>query len=365
MDAYTNRTTVYSGPHSIIQVADDTSAPPNTPRQVAIKTIDVDFNPPPHSYQAELRILKKLQGNRRFLQLIYNEKKWDDVFIVTEFYPQYDLDKVLHGYLHKRTKFNWDDPSQNKVVTENRMPVEIIDKMFASMLQTLAVLHNDYGIIHRDIKPSNWLIGEDITSPVLGDFGISYEAGASDGPAGQKHPDEPAEPADQKHTDVATGFYKPPELCFGVRNYGYEVDVWSLAVMMTLLYSADGTVATDDGEGEPSDLLLISGIFAVLGTPSTTDAMSANYWPQIDSDEYTFNKFDFLYRPRNPPETLVPRCTNPRVVLVVDRMLVYDGTRRITSSDAVAAINSSSSSNFPDAVAAMNSSSSSNFPVTS
>lgn len=349
MEAYTNRSTVYSGPHSIIQVADDTRALPKTPRQVAIKTIDVDFNPPPHSYQAELRILKKLQGNRRFLQLIYDEKKWDDVYIVTEFYPQYDLDKVLHGHLHKRTKFNWNDPSQNKVVTENRMPVDIIDKMFASMVQTLAVLHNDYGIIHRDIKPSNWLIGEDITCPVLGDFGISYDTrraadGDGDGDGARGGPRD--EPPDQKYTDVATGFYKPPELCFGVRNYGYEVDVWSLAVVMTLLYSTDGTVATDDGEGEPSDLLLISGIFAVLGTPSTTDAATVNYWPQINNDEYTFNKFDFIFRPRSPPETLVPRCTDPRIVLVVDQMLVYDGTRRITSGDAAAAMNSSSS-NFP------------------
>lgn len=319
MEQYPKRTTVYSGRHSIVQVAEAENG-----QKVAIKVIDVDFSVAPHCYRRELRILQKLQGRPQFLQLIDHEMKGDDLFLITAFYSQFDLEKVFRAHLHQRTRFNWDDPSKNTVVTENRMPVEVIDQMFVSMVKTLSELHNQHQIIHRDIKPSNWLIGADITSPVLGDFGISYDG-------------EGDEPATDKHTDVATGVYKAPELCFGVRDYGPEVDMWALGMMMTMLYSRDGAVVLDQGsrtEGSGSDLFLIGRIFAVLGTPTTSDAASANYWPQMADDRYTFNKFEFGQTSRISAEELVPRCESDEARRKVDAMLVYDGQRRMTAAAA-------------------------------
>ena len=70
-------------------------------------------------------------------------------------------------------------------------------KSIARALAAGLVACHAQGVIHRDIKPENIMLKSD-GSPVLIDFGIAHQEGASTG-----------------HTRMATGGYAPPEQLAG------------------------------------------------------------------------------------------------------------------------------------------------------
>ena len=134
-----------------------------------------------------------------------------------------------------------------------------------------AVAHiHSKGIIHRDIKPANILLGTTSGPAFLADFGIAW----SDN-------DPASEPFDQKITDVGTTCYRPPELLFGHKAYGPEIDMWSAGCVVAecVRRGLDGiekpSMETEEADwtlfdnGElGSDLALINSIFKTLGTPT-------------------------------------------------------------------------------------------------
>ena len=76
-----------------------------------------------------------------------------------------------------------------------------------------------------------------------------------------------------KYIDVSTGIYKAPELILGITNYEYEIDIWSLGIILTGLYSENfqSVLVKDDKEltndSHVSDLYLLNQIFENFGTP--------------------------------------------------------------------------------------------------
>lgn len=116
-------------------------------------------------------------------------------------------------------------------------------------------------VIHRDIKPSNILLASSTGPAYLADFGIAWA------------PDDPAsEPANEKITDVGTASYRPPELLFGKRDYGVEIDLWAAGcVVAETVANVKGTAWTLFNAGElGSELALVKSIFQTLGTPNGT-----------------------------------------------------------------------------------------------
>lgn len=317
---YTHRQTIYSGPSATVERA---QLPDGT--VIALKIIDVDFIRRPHSLRGELAILDRVRGNHRFAQILHHYRHGDDHIIEQQFYTRLDLSKVLESHVTSRSRFN-QDGSVSKV-RKNTLPSAIADTMVIQMADALQHLH-ELGIIHRDIKPSNWFFDESLTHPVLGDFGISYDT---------SHPPSD-EPLNGKCLDVSTGVYKAPELCFGVTDYAFEIDVWSLAIVITLLYLSDGTAALSiptDG----NDFALIKSIFETFGTPTVSDKSSECYWPKMLDEKYHFQKFEFQKYPRQPTSQLVPRCENDAVVLVLGQMTVYEG--RLSASQVYEALRAS------------------------
>ncbi|TYI06456.1 hypothetical protein ES332_A10G160500v1 [Gossypium tomentosum] len=87
-----------------------------------------------------------------------------------------------------------------------------------TILEIVKVCH-EHGVIHRDLKPENFLFADESESaPIKAiDFGLSifYESG-------------------QRFSDiVGSPFYMAPEVL--KRNYGEEVDVWSIGVILYIL----------------------------------------------------------------------------------------------------------------------------------
>lgn len=312
MNKYTDKTRIYSGPNCLIYKATNSE----TNEIVGLKVVDVDLCMKPHSIRKEIKILKKL-NHPNILPYIGSIKVHDDIILETPFY-EFDLRALLKSHLKKSVKFNFEDPLNNKIVYKNQFPVERIKEILKGLASALSYLHNEQGIIHRDVKLANVFFRDENSEPVLGDFGIAY-------PTKEPPLDEPF---DKKYLDISTGIYKAPEVCFGVTSYGYEIDIWSLGVILTILYSKDGSSFLEE---DGNDLVLINLLFTNFGTPSL-DENDSLYWPEMKNDKYHFKDFNFIKRPRKNTEELLPRCNDTCVTSLFDSMMVYERSKRITSN---------------------------------
>lgn len=91
---------------------------------------------------------------------LHHESLTHKLFIVTEFVPGDTLAKRLD--------------------TSGPMTLSNVAPLLVRLLKTLAYLHQE-GWVHRDIKPDNIILRDnDIGSPVLLDFGLSFKAGVTD-----------------------------------------------------------------------------------------------------------------------------------------------------------------------------------------
>lgn len=61
--------------------------------------------------------------------------------------------------------------------------------------------------------------------------------------------------------NTTTRWYRAPELMFGERNYGFEIDIWSLGCTLAELYLHDALF-----QGT-TDISQLEKIFAVVGYP--------------------------------------------------------------------------------------------------
>lgn len=319
MNRYNNKETIYNGPNAIIYKATDKK----TENVVALKVVDIDLCMKPHNIRREITTLKKLH-NEGVLSFIDLYSYGDDIILVTPYYS-FDLDQWIKRCTKKRVKFNLEDPTQNLTSYRSEFPIDKIEPIFTSLVKTLKYLHEDEGIIHRDIKPSNIFFESENSPPVLGDFGIIYNT--RDPPA-----DEPFE---NKFTDVSTGIYKAPELCFGMSDYVQPIDIWSLGILLSVLYSTTGASCIDE-EGNFHDLTLISSIFQNFGTPLTSDvADKRTYWPDANRPLSHLNKFNFTKCPRKPCNEILPRCNNSKILQIFDKMMVYQSDERITAKSII------------------------------
>lgn len=71
----------------------------------------------------------------------------------------------------------------------------------------------------QDLKPNNLLYASD-GKMKLADFGLARSYGS---------------PGRHMTPTVVTRWYRPPELCFGCREYGAAVDMWGVSVSSSTL----------------------------------------------------------------------------------------------------------------------------------
>lgn len=342
-DFYINKKHIYSSQVSDIYQAEDISS---NNHKVCLKIVDVDFSLPPHSIKQEIQLLKKLH-HPCIINYINDLKIDDDIILVTTLY-QYNLKELLLAsskYSRKTTKYDFNNPGYLTYVHRNIVLESDSIEWFKAMISGLKYIHSQ-GIIHRDIKPTNILfMTDDITKPIIGDFGISYDTKLSV---------RDNEPIDKKYIDVCTGIFKPPELILGITNYSYEIDIWSLAIVMTILYSPnfESILTKEDKELHEeeeqdkqfkssfyevyiSDLHLLSNIFKTLGTPNFTNPEDEYlYWPELGNDELHFKKFNVVNYPRlSIDDDILPRCTNEGIKKLFNKMIKYNRNTRITSNE--------------------------------
>ena len=129
-----------------------------------------------------------------------------------------------------------------------------IKYIFYQILSGMAYLHK-CKIIHRDIKSSNILMNHK-GEIKIGDYGLARR--------------------DSKDTNkqytykVVTICYRAPELLLGYRNYGPEIDMWSIGCVFCELLT--GVILFKENNNEKDQL---NKIFSICGTPDEKN------WPGL------------------------------------------------------------------------------------
>lgn len=214
---------------------------------LAIKVTTPSQTHPPHNPKREARILAAA-AHPYIISILFTQT-WSSQFLLVFPFQPCDLNTVLRqGFPLKAMSAR-----------------HILEGLFRALFH----IHSK-GIIHRDVKPANILLGTSTGTPFLADFGIAWS------------PDDPAsEASDQKITDVGTTCYRPPELLFGHKAYGPEIDMWAAGCVVAecVRCGLDGSEKPSVKSGEAdwtlfdagelgSELALVKSIFETLGTPT-------------------------------------------------------------------------------------------------
>ncbi|XP_059589058.1 cyclin-dependent kinase 20 isoform X2 [Alligator mississippiensis] len=178
-------------------------------------------------------------------------------------------------------------------------------KAFALMLlQGIAHCHS-HRIVHRDLKPANLLISASGQLKIA-DFGLARVLA-------------PESQRPYSH-QVATRWYRAPELLYGARHYDEGVDLWAVGCIVGELLTHSPLFP-----GE-SDIEQLCCVQRLRGSPDP------NAWPELTSLP-DYNKISFQPMVPVPLEELVPDAPPPARTLL-DALLQYPPQRRLPAHQA-------------------------------
>ncbi|KAI9106065.1 kinase-like domain-containing protein [Phlyctochytrium arcticum] len=179
------------------------------------------------------------------------------------------------------------------------------------LLKGLSYCHEN-NIMHRDLKPANLLI-----SPTgvlkLADFGLA-----------RVHRPQPAQGSEVQRPyshQVATRWYRAPELLYGARMYDVGVDLWAVGCIFGELLNHSPLFP---GQNDIDQLYCV---LSILGTPTKES------WPDMESLP-DYNKIQFPNMPGVSLEQVCPDACQEAVNLL-KRFLVYSSKSRTPAKEAL------------------------------
>eukprot|EP00826_Nyctotherus_ovalis_P045483 TRINITY_DN503_c0_g1_i8.p1 TRINITY_DN503_c0_g1~~TRINITY_DN503_c0_g1_i8.p1 ORF type:complete len:301 (-),score=77.38 TRINITY_DN503_c0_g1_i8:231-1133(-) len=171
------------------------------------------------------------------------------------------------------------------------------------IISGVAYLHSKT-ILHRDLKPCNILISKN-GIPKIADFGL-----------GRRY----TIPVGTYTHEVATLYYRAPELLLGTSEYSTPVDVWALGCIFAEVFSGCVLFRGDSEIGQ------LFAVFRALGTPSE------EVWGGVTRlRDY---KCTFPQWKKTDLAKMCPSIDSDGIDLL-EKMLRYDPVRRITPSKAL------------------------------
>lgn len=221
-----------------------------TGRKVALKYVRVakhdGQNGVPKAIFREMEALKQLSDRTKVVELLDVYPEETTLCLVLEYLPS-DLSEIIDH-------------------AKEFLPVGHIKAFAWMLLDALAYIHSNH-VIHRDVKPSNVLLSAD-GQIKLADFGLARVIISHDKANGSL-----------SH-QVATRWYRPPELLFASRSYTFSADVWSAGVVIGELFALRPLFPGIN------DIDQMFRVFQVLGSPTP------DVWPGV-SELPDYNKVSF------------------------------------------------------------------------
>ncbi|XP_062955329.1 cyclin-dependent kinase 20 isoform X3 [Cynocephalus volans] len=157
-----------------------------------------------------------------------------------------------------------------------------------------------------DLKPANLLISASGQLKIA-DFGLA-RVFSSDGSRLYTH-------------QVATRWYRAPELLYGARQYDQGVDLWAVGCIMGELLNGSPLFPGEN------DIEQLCCVHRILGTPSP------QVWPEI-TELPDYNKISFKDRAPVPLEEVLPDASAQALDLL-GQFLLYPPRQRIPASQAL------------------------------
>lgn len=181
------------------------------------------------------------------------------------------------------------------------VPESQVKGWMQQVFRGLAFMHSK-GLLHRDLKPSNLLIDSRGVLKI-GDFGLA-----------RVH----AEPQKGSYShQVATRWYRAPELLYGSRRYGFGVDLWAAGcILAELLLHAPMFPGH-------SDIDQLMKVMKIMGTPTPES------WPGL-RDLPDYDKVSFI--PMEPRAFADICCgCSPASLALLNAVLVLDPKQRLSA----------------------------------
>ncbi|KAG4301953.1 hypothetical protein PCANB_002166 [Pneumocystis canis] len=262
---------------------------------VALKISTPSIQRMPHRPDYEVRLLEEL-NHKNIVKKLKSFRYGQDLVLVLPFLP-YNLIPMVQLMSHDK---NW------------------LKEQLKGITSALEYIH-EKGIIHRDIKPQNIMFLSEKGPAMLIDFSTAWS---------RENPGN--EVQGKLITDVATGPYRPPELLLSYTNYGTALDMWSWGVTIAEIFTQENKPLFDSGLGDNfgySDLLLLSSIFKILGTPTEKNWDEINELPD-------FKKVNFIHYNAQSWDAILPNAPDD-IRDLISNLVIYSFKKRLTAKEAL------------------------------
>lgn len=233
-------------------------------KKVLLKKIEEGI---PNTALREMKALQEIEDHENIIKLREVIPQGMGFMLVFEFMFS-DLSEVIKNYVQPLTQAQ-------------------IKRYMVMLLKGVAFCHS-IKIMHRDLKPANLLISSTGVLKIA-DFGLARVFDA-----GKNRP--------YSH-QVATRWYRAPELLFSARKYDEGVDLWAVGCIFGEMINSSPLFHGD------SDIEQICCVLKVLGEPNE------QLWPDL-SDLPDFNKISFPHFAGIPFNQLLPEASNQAISLI-------------------------------------------------